>query len=51
VKNQFFLQAFLKFLAKKKVIFFVLGAKVEKNKKLEKVPFLSISHKAWGRLL
>jgi hypothetical protein len=34
------LQVFVKFLTKKKVIFFVLRAKVKKNKKLEKNAFV-----------
>ena len=37
--NQFCLQVFVKFLTKKKVIFFVLDAKVKQNKKLEKSAF------------
>ena len=42
-KINFFLQVFVKFLTKKKVIFFVLRAKVKNNTKLEKGVCLLIS--------
>jgi hypothetical protein len=48
VKNQFFLQVFVKFFTKKKVIFFALRVKVKKFKKMKKMPLFAFPHKAWG---
>jgi hypothetical protein len=50
VKNQFFLQFFVKFLTKKKLFSLSYAGKSEKKniRNWKKVPFLSIPHKAWG---
>ena len=48
MKNQFFLQVFVKFFTKKKVIFFALRVKVKKFKKMKKMPLFAFPHKAWG---
>ena len=42
------MQVFVKFLTKKKVIFFVLRANVKKIRNWEKVPIYRFPHKAWG---